>query len=389
MNVVDVLIIVAVVLTAWRGYRIGFFRQALSLGGFILGLFVATWAIDRLTPRLPSGSLQPLIITFVTLVIALLLAGGVETLGLYASRGISWPSLDAPNRWAGLVFGGLAALFGAWLVGVMLSHSTNVVLSQPVQRSWIIQQLDQVLSPNTAVFADVEGLLNRNGFPEVFAGLEPASGTRVSAPSSETVRLAVAAAAASTVKVQGIACNEEVIGSGFVAAPDLVVTNAHVVAGEASPIVVDAIGSHPATVVYFDPNLDLALLRVPDLHDSVLTVANGPEPIGTTGAVLGYPGGGLQVTGPAAIITQLTAIGRNIYGHGLITRSIYELQADIEPGSSGGPMVLPDGQVVAMVFARSTATTDTGYALTGSVVAQDIAKYGHNTAAVSTGACVQ
>ena len=380
MNFVDVLIILIVIIVAIRGYQVGFFREALSVGGFILGLFIATWLVEKSVPHLPATTLEPLFITIGTLIIVITIGLAIELVGHDLTRGVHWPSLDEVNRISGLLFGVVATLFSVWLIGIMLSHSTDLAFSQPVQRSVIIRDLDHVLSPSSPDFASIESLLARNGFPEAFAGLEPTVNTKVNLPSSVVVADAVVAAGSSSVKVQGVACSEEVLGSGFVAAPGIVVTNAHVVAGEVSPLVVDAVGTHLAEVIYFNPNLDLAILRVPGLSDPSLVIDPSAEPATTTGAILGYPGGGSLVSGPAAIITELTAIGRNIYGQALVTRSIYQLQANINPGNSGGPLVLPNGHVIGVVFARSTTNANIGYALTSSSIIKDVDKYEGNRA---------
>jgi S1-C subfamily serine protease len=172
-----------------------------------------------------------------------------------------------------------------------------------------------------------------------------------------------------------------------VVAPQLVVTNAHVVAGLKKPVAQDDSGGHRATVVYFDPRLDLAILRIPDLTTPPLRLATGHANRGTVGAVLGYPGGGHFTVDPAAILGRQTAQGRTIYGTDLITREIYELQAKVRPGNSGGPVVAPDGSVLGVVFAMSTSQDNLGYALTAAQVAPALAAAATNSA-VSTGPCL-
>jgi len=152
--------------------------------------------------------------------------------------------------------------------------------------------------------------------------------------------------------------------------------------------VVDARGSHRATVVLFDPNLDFAVLRTSGtLAATPLALDPANEPRGTVGAVLGYPGGGDFTVSPAAVLQRQTAVGRNIYDAGLVHRDIYVLQAVVRPGNSGGPLVSPTGQVVGVVFAMSTTNANIGYALTSAEVIAEV-NQAANSGAVTTGACV-
>ena len=181
------------------------------------------------------------------------------------------------------------------------------------------------------------------------------------------------------------------LGTGSVIdASGRVVTNAHVVAGVRNPFVIDARGRHSASVVLFDPELDMAVLRASDLAGPPLALSSATASRGTGGAVLGYPGGGPFTVGAAAVLTDYAAIGRDIYGRGLITRHVYQLQAQVRPGNSGGPLVLADGTVAGVVFARSVTNGDVGYALAADAVRARLARAetSATTTTASTGACV-
>jgi S1-C subfamily serine protease len=173
-----------------------------------------------------------------------------------------------------------------------------------------------------------------------------------------------------------------------VAEDQLVVTNAHVVAGISSPTVIDQAGAHRAMVVVFDPNLDIAVLRATGLAGKPLPIAAPLQPRGTTAVALGYPGGGGLTASPAAILGDINAVGRNIYNEGVTRRNVYQLNADIEPGNSGGPLVLPNGTVVGVVFAKSVTDANLGYALTTPKVLSDISQ-ARGAGAVSTGTCAE
>jgi S1-C subfamily serine protease len=168
---------------------------------------------------------------------------------------------------------------------------------------------------------------------------------------------------------------------------DEIATNAHVVAGVKSPKVVDSNGIHNTRVVWFDPDVDLAVLQVSNLAGKPLAVNSSEQGGNTPGVVLGYPGGGDFNAQPAAIIDHFTALGRNIYGQGATTRDVYSLKAQIIPGNSGGPLIGSDGQVLGIVFATSTTYNDVGYALTGHQVAGELATAERSNSTVGTGSC--
>src|SRR5262249_27622298 len=153
-----------------------------------------------------------------------------------------------------------------------------------------------------------------------------------------------------------------------------------------NPTVIDSAGRHPAKLVLFDPNLDFAVLRVSNLAAHPLPLATTVSPRGTVGAVIGYPGGGNFTPAAAAVLDSQTAVGRTISAAGLAHSGIYELQAVIRPGSSGGPLIPPSGTVIGIVFATSTTDNQVGYALTSAEVLPDLTQ-APTAAPVATGAC--
>ena len=149
----------------------------------------------------------------------------------------------------------------------------------------------------------------------------------------------------------------------------------------------DSAGKYSATVVHFDPNEDLAVLKVSALKAPALATDPGAVPSGAAGAVLGYPEGGPLREADAVVLDETTAVGQNIYGQGTVRRAIYEVAADVQPGNSGGPLITSDGRVAGIVFAKSVSQDRVGYALVWSDVAADVNTAGQQSAAVSTGAC--
>jgi S1-C subfamily serine protease len=194
----------------------------------------------------------------------------------------------------------------------------------------------------------------------------------------------------STVKILGTACSSEQEGSGFVVGPGLVATNAHVVAGESNGNTQVWLGNsaYNATPVLFDPDFDLAVLRTNAPLGPALTISSSLVPRGTQAAFLGYPEDRSLTIGAAGVNEEVTAIGKDIYNSGSVTRGVYALDASVLPGNSGGPLLGPDGQVIGVVFSRSTVYQDVGYALTSPGVLARVQEAERQHAAVGTGACI-
>jgi len=260
-------------------------------------------------------------------------------------------------------------------------------LGRAIQESAVLKALDDHLPPVPAVTARLGRLVDPLGFPSVFAGLEPGPAPAVTAPADATVSAARAAGQPATLKMEGRGCGGLIDGSAVVLGPELIVTNAHVIAGIRNPTVVDGVTKRPATPLVFDPGVDLAVLRVPGLTRKPLALATSAPARGTTGAALGYPGGGDFTAVASAVRAAYPAVGRDIYGQGLVTRNVEEIQADVRPGNSGGPFVLADGTVAGIVFARSISSPGIGYALTPGEVRTRLDQAAVLTAAVSTGTC--
>jgi S1-C subfamily serine protease len=276
------------------------------------------------------------------------------------------------------------------LVANVVTGDTNYLwLNSAVQRSDILRSVDQVFPPLPPLFARVRSFLNSEGFPAVFATLSGPNASRVHEPTDTQARHLGGLAAFSTVKIVGTACGYQQEGSGFVVGHGLVATNAHVVAGETQTEIVVGDTGYRATVVSYDPSFDLALLRTRAPLGPALTVDSQPVSRGTEGAVLGYPENGPLTVGPAGVAASVEAQGRDIYDNGLVTRSVYEIDASIRPGNSGGPLMGPNGQVIGVVFSRSTVAQGIGYALASPDVRRHIDAAAGHTAAVSTGGCVQ
>jgi len=385
VNGVDLVILALVLAAVVWGVHEGFVVQVGTYAGLVGGVLLGTALADRIVPRDASAQDATLVGLLVVGVTASVLGALGGVLGAYAQRGLVRFRLGAADAVLGAVVAVAGVLVAVWWLGAALASAPETGIAQSLQRSSVLHWLDSTLPPVPDVMARLGRITDPLGFPRVFAGLEPSPSAPVTGPLPAQVRAAATAAERSTVEIVGEGCGGELVGSGWVAAPDLVVTNAHVVAGIAAPNVSDADGTHRAVPVLFDPDADIAVLRVGGLAGPPLAVAPTNPERGAVGAVLGYPGGGPLTVGSAAVRAVSTPEGRDIYGSGLTRRTVLELQAIVRPGNSGGPFVLPDGRVAGMVFASSVRTSGIGYALAASELQRDLARAGNRR--VATGAC--
>lgn len=395
---IDLLIVILLVGAVLRGHEIGLVRQVFSAGGFITGLFLAAWLVPRLFEA-DTGATDIITQALVALSMTLLVAMACLSLGEYIGvklkrRVMAVLRLNKVDSLVGSVAGGLVLVGCIWLLTPSLANLPSADLKKALQESRIVSLTNAALPSAPDFIASLDKVINPNSFPDVFAGLDRRpldDGTPL--PDLGSLRAAVEAARTSVVKLEGRGCGGIVEGSGYVARNQAgrgyIVTNAHVIAGVQRPTVLDTNGRHVATPIWFDPQLDMAVLRVDDLAGQAL--ASGPERVvaGTPGAVLGYPGGGSFRAGAATVLDQFTAIGRDIYDGGRTKRNIYELKADIIPGSSGGPLINAEGQVIGLIFAESTTYEQIGYALSMAQVNAGLAQALQRDQPVSTGACAE
>jgi S1-C subfamily serine protease len=387
MDLLDLGIIVLIASLAARGWYSGFLRQAGSLGGFGIGLLAGASLAPLLTKIVGSANFRATVAIAAVFGLALVCSGLGEwagvVLGFHARRKRLGRVDEVAGSALGVIIGGVVV----WLLASLVMRAPlPTALQQQIHRSAIVRALDQTLPAAPEVVARFGRLVAPNGFPTAFSGLEPSPAPPVTGPNADAINKAAAAGRAATVRIEGVGCGGVVEGSGFVAGPGLVATNAHVVSGIDHPVIFDAHGAHPATVVSFDADLDFAVLRATNLAAEPLKLAAANVPRGTVGAVLGYPGGGSFTVSPAAVLERQNAIGRNIYDRGSVRRDIYSLQAQVRPGNSGGPFITPDGVVVGVVFATSLTDSNVGYALTSAEVVPELeAAASHGV--VSAGAC--
>jgi S1-C subfamily serine protease len=384
MTEVDWLIVAFTVLLALYGYAQGFIVGVLSLVGFGVGAFLGSHFGPLVLPGGSRSQYAPLFGLLGALLAGAVLASGLQGLGARARMFLRLPGLRLVDGILGALLTASVALGIAWIVGaVALQSAGSPVLRTDIQRSAILQELNQLLPPSGPflhALARIDPIPSVRG-PE--ADVAPPTRGIVGTPR-------VRAASGSVVKVLGTACGLGIEGSGWVAAPDVVVTNAHVVAGESDTTV--QIGGNPpglnADVIDFDPTDDIAVLYVRGLNEPPLKLAKNPQP-GTAAAILGYPlDGGFDVE-PGRIGQTETVNTEDAYGNGPVTRSITALRGRVRPGNSGGPMIDRTGRVVATVFAAITGATSGqgGFAVPNALIARQLAAVAGSTRPVSTQSC--
>jgi S1-C subfamily serine protease len=381
---IDLLIVAFTLLLAFYGYAQGFIVGVLSLVGFGLGAFIGT----RLGPLLlPSGSASPYAPMFGLLGAVLagaVLARGFEGLGVHARAALRLPGVRAVDGLLGAALTACVALGVAWVLGAVVRQSTgSMVLRRDIQRSSILSELNKLLPPSGPI---LNALARFDPVPSVRG---PAAD--VGPPSAGILGASgVIAARAGVVRVLGTACGLGIEGTGWVAGPGLVVTNAHVVAGEHDTVVEPggAAPGLPAQVVDFDPRDDIAVLRVAGLDARRLRLAPDPA-AGTAAAILGYPQDGPFVARPARLGPTSTLASQDAYGNGPVLRSIVALRGTVLPGNSGGPIVDSAGDVLGTVFAAIVGSPGApgGFAVPNSVTRTQLAKAASAAGGVSTGAC--
>jgi S1-C subfamily serine protease/uncharacterized membrane protein required for colicin V production len=395
VNLIDAGVLLLAALSARRGWRLGLLGQVFELGGGFLGLIGGVALGPRIAAAFTErGGLQRALISLI--VVFMLMSIG-QTIGhLLGRRGGAMAArarLGGLDSGLGAGFGVVVTIVSFWLIGSLLVHGPSRAIAAPFRDSALLEATNEVLPPPPNLLNEFQRYLNTSGFPQVFAGLPPDLGPPVKLPSEREARRIVRQTQNSVVRISTPACGGTQLGSGWIAAPSTVVTNAHVVAGGDTVSVRELGGAEvPASVVLFDPRTDLAILRVDGLSGDPLELETAVLERGTSGATLGYPGnaGGQLVTNAAAIAEQFeNANGLDIYGRRDVSRDVYAIRSPVRQGDSGGPFVTFEGTVGAVVFAASTTDGDTGYALTGAEVADEIEQGAGRTQPVDTGPCTR
>ncbi|MGO9198068.1 MAG: MarP family serine protease [Acidimicrobiales bacterium] len=391
MDLLDWIIVLFVIAAAIHGLRLGAAVQLLSYAGALVGLVLGVVLVSVVSPHI-HGQFPRSFVSLLLLLAPCALGWGVgRQIGARLWGHLQGHPLAHLDAAAGAAIAMAGTLVFVWLLASVMVNLPVRTISTQIEDSFIIRGVANAMPPIPTELASVEHLLNQDGFP--IPVLQPGSVAPVKMPTAGAVASAVSAAGISTVRVAAYGCdNGDLVekGSAFVVARGIVVTNAHVVAGATHIVVRDTVGDHAAVPILFDPEYDLAVLRVHGLADPSLAIDPNFVGRGAGAAVLGYPGGGEFNAQPAGVLDRLDATGDDIYNQKETTRQIYELQALVRPGNSGGPLVEPDGLVIGVVFSRSASDNGIGYALASPGVLKRVheAEREPEDLTVGTGACI-
>lgn len=390
MNVLDLVIAILVVTSTVGGWRLGLLTGATSWVLLIQALVLATMLLPPVATAL--GGEDPALRLMVAALLFISAGFAGQRAGIVLGRHFRRSMLPEEgqcrrrDKVAGAVAAPLAVVLGLWLLILPPLSEMAGSFAGLTRQSALVGAIDAALPKPPETSQALRRLAGPAGAPHVFKGLIPALDTGLPPADSGFDPQVVARVSASTVQVEGIACRYERDGSGFTVAPDLVVTNAHVVAGQKRTIVVRPDGRRlRAQVAVFDPIRDLALLTVPGLGQAPLPLADGR--VGTTAAVFGHPEGRTRLEiSPAAIRQQVNALGPDLYQLGMTRRAVYVLAAELAPGDSGAGLVNAQGQVVGVAFAISPDDRETAYALAASELRSVLTAA--REAPASTGPCI-
>jgi len=391
MNLMDIVVIIVSIGGAVLGVSFGFIRQACLAIGLLASVLVSSIMNSKILGAASSASSRPRLMVITTLLTVLLFVDFARHLGWYFEKNTqSMTRLRLLNKILGAVIGAFSIVLAVWLMAPYIESIAPRGIAAQTQGSRILNTLDNVGLSRPDFVMSIARLVKPFGVPKLFAGNEPetqaypASATRPSA----TMQAVLNRSSKSVVEITGQACGFDTTGSGFFIKPDLVVTNAHVVAGIKNVMVTSTDGSFIATPILYDPSLDLSVLKVPFAHGDPLEINTGLQASGTTVGILGHANGGSLAGRQATIAQSFIAHGYDLYNSALISRSVYALIADIRPGDSGGPVLDENGKVVGIVFGNSVSQDRVGYALNSKPVEFDIlAATSGGERAVSTQAC--
>jgi S1-C subfamily serine protease len=400
-DALDLVLVGLAVLSALGGYRRGLICSITSFAGFLAGAAIGVRvapAIGRALLKAPSdaGSADQAIgqrMVILAAVFAFAIVGNLigQAIGNWLRAQIHRTPFGPADGVGGAVISVATLLALAWLLALALAYAPAPTLARQIHRSLVLNTIDRMVpGQGQQVVSSLLRQLQQHDLPAVSGPFSTLLAPSVAAPDPAVVPPAIRVAGNSIVKITGEApsCRRAIEGTGFVFAPDRVMTNAHVLAGVAHPRVgaPGGGGALAARVVLYDPNRDLAVLLVPGLDRQPLAIA-GPAGSGTSAVVAGYPENGPFTADPARIAARTKVTGPNIYQDRTVTRQVYTIRARVRPGNSGGPLLSSTGQVYGVVFAASIDQSGVGYVLTATEAAPDLQAGRTATAAVGTQGC--
>jgi S1-C subfamily serine protease len=385
MSWVDLVILVLVALSALRGFAEGAIRQILGLLGLVAGLLIGTAIAPSLSTHITHAAWRPLLALGIILAMSIIGSALGGLLGSVVAKFAHAFMLGPVDRIAGVVVGAIVALVLCWLVaGILASVSWGSVASQ-IQESAILSAMDSVMPPVPSIDAKVAALFPGAEFPAIFDKLVQPTLRQFVKPNSLPPLVDSLSGPTNVVKVlaSGNCTTEtESEGTAFYVATNEVLTNAHVLAGHTT----FSVNGHPATVALYDPENDLAVLRVPSQSATPYSFASGLPADNTKVQVIGFPLNGTRTRAVGYVEGELEGQGRDIYNQKVIAKKVIALEVNINPGNSGSP-VLANGEVVGVIDSKSLTFASTAYAIPDSIVQSDLAKV-RAKGTVSTQGCL-
>jgi S1-C subfamily serine protease len=392
LNWVDVLVLLLAVLAAVSGAYQGVIIALPSLIGVVLGAVLGI----KLAPVIVELFSNPAMkVAFAVATVVFLVALG-ETLGVWTGRKlrqkINPDKLSGVDKTLGAIVQAAVVFVVAWLIATPLTTVSGLPgLAKAINSSVVLGGVNDAMPAAAQGFpSQLRKLLDESGFPSIVQPFEKAPSADTSPPDTALDGSQIVGQVhPSVVKIRGNAtsCSRALEGSGFVVAPQRVMTNAHVVAGTDVVAVETTEGRYAARVVYFNPEVDIAVLAVPRLEAPPLQLASQAAQAGDSAIVLGYPLDGPYKATPARVRSRITLRGPDIYEANTVQRDVFTVRAQIHSGNSGGPMIDPSGQVIGLVFGAAVEDPDTGFTLTADQVRSEANLARAQSAEVSTGSC--
>ncbi len=389
MNFLDWCLVVLALAYALSGYWQGFITGACATAGLLLGGLAGIWLAPVILGDAEPSLWVSLGALFVVLVMASVGQAILQYAGVRVRARITWQPIRAVDAVGGAVLSVVAVLLVAWMLGVAISGSRIPGISPQVRDSRVLVAVNNVMPVQAQqALRGFDSVVGSSFFPRYLEPFAPERINKVPAPERRVLRdPEIRAAARSVFKIRSNnRCGSGVEGTGFLYAPHKVMTNAHVLAGVTEPMVQVGKQSLEGTVVYYNSDVDIAVLDVPDLNGPTIRFDLGGKE-GQQGATLGFPQDGPFDAQPVRIRGDQRLRSPDIYGNGTVTRHVFSLRGLIRPGNSGGPVVSTQGRVLGVVFAASVSDKDTGYALTADQVREAAAVGLNASRKVSSGNC--
>lgn len=390
--IVDGFIVVAVLAAMTSGWRQGGLASLLSAVGILAGLIIGL----GVAPLVLQITDQVGIRFLLALGMLILLIGLGQLLGSALGHAIRDRMKTKSGQRVDSSFGAILmsvfSLVLIWLIATPMATSLSNSVGKGVRESAILREVNKVMPDElTQLPRSISGMLNDSGLPPVMMPWEDGSSVDVEAPNIEVAdQTMVQDIRPSVVHVIADAdgCRRRMMGSGFVTADNYVVTNAHVVAGTQTAYVDTVVGIKEARVVYYNPEVDIAVLRAENLGLEPLAWADGPAYTGDDAVVMGFPHSGPFTANAARIRERVNIAGPDIYSNSRVERESYILRGTVVQGNSGGPLISPNGTVLGLIFGASVDDTDTGYAITAEEVRAHVGDVTRFENSVDTQECV-